>query len=169
MRWNTDINCTCSDFSFRGLPLTFSFILSFFVLLQFLFLEAASKPALKSAARLASVLLQVRMVETFRSCFAAISSAEACLDSVFLTFHSVGDLEACIEACFVFVSYTHICFPCLEICFRPRDLRRGALNPASSLASPARLASRPSSCLKHIFEALEGCLEAWLQRCFICW
>ena len=57
-----------------------------------------------------SVLLQVRMVETFRSCFAAISRAEACLDSVFLTFHSAGDLEACIEACFIFVSYTHISF-----------------------------------------------------------
>jgi len=44
--------CICSNFSRQGLPRKFSLILTFFVLLQFLSLEAASKPALKPAARL---------------------------------------------------------------------------------------------------------------------
>ena len=42
--------CICFNFSRRGLPRKFSLILTFFVLLHFLCLEAASKPALKPAA-----------------------------------------------------------------------------------------------------------------------
>ena len=44
--------CICSNFSRRGLPRKFSLILTFFVCCNFYSLEAASKPALKPAARL---------------------------------------------------------------------------------------------------------------------
>ena len=44
--------CICSNFSRRGIPRKFSLILTFLFCCNFYSLEAASKPALKLAARL---------------------------------------------------------------------------------------------------------------------
>ena len=100
--------------------------LYFFVLLQFLqprgCLEACFEACRQAHPERLLVLLQVRIVETCRSCFAAISRAEACLDSLLLALHSAGDLEACLEACFIFILYTYICFAAISTaspCFTP--------------------------------------------------
>ena len=143
--------CICSNCSRRR---KFSLILIFFVFCNFYSLEAASKPALKPAARLilkdCLFLLQVRIVETCRSCFAAISRAEACLDSLLLALHSAGDLEACLEACFIFILYTYICF--------------AAISTASPCFTPAsRYALGLKTCLEaclHTLDTFKACFEA---------
>ena len=159
MTWTIDIHVHLlqlqpSRLASKILPHPYSFLFC----CNFYSLKAASKPALKHPERLL-VLLQVRIVETCRSCFAAISRAKACLDSLLLALHSAGDLEACLEACFIFILYTYICF--------------AAISTASPCFTPAsRYALGLETCLEaclHTLDTFKACFEALVSLGTLPW